>query len=119
MTFQRGDVVLVKYPFADGVGSKIRPALVVQCDSNNARLDNTIVAQITSRTRYARTEPTQLLVELSTPAGSQSGLISDSVVACANLFTVRHDIVIRKIGSLPADMMRRVDTCLKASLELA
>ena len=38
MKAQRGDVVLVNYPFADGVGSKVRPALIVQCDSNNRRL---------------------------------------------------------------------------------
>jgi mRNA interferase MazF len=119
MSFQRGDVVLVKYPFADGVGSKVRPAVVVQSDMNNARLDNTIVVQITSRTQFARTEPTQLLIELSTPAGQQSGLLSDSAVSCENLFTVRQDIVIRKIGSLPADLMRRVDACLKASLGIA
>lgn len=119
MRFERGDVVLVKYPFADGVGSKVRPALVVQSDTNNARLDNTIVAQITSRTRFARSEPTQLLISISTPAGQQSGLLHDSAVSCENLFTVRQDIVIRKIGSLPADLMSQVDVCLKASLGIA
>jgi mRNA-degrading endonuclease toxin of MazEF toxin-antitoxin module len=46
MKSQRGDVVLVSYPFASGGGSKVRPALVIQCDRNNGRLDNTIVAQI-------------------------------------------------------------------------
>ena len=119
MTFQRGDVVLVKFPFADGVGSKIRPALVVQCDANNSRLDNTIVAQITSRTRFARTEPAQFLIELATPAGQQSGLLNDSSVSCENLFTVRQDIVIRKIGSLSTDVMSQIDECLKASLGIS
>ncbi|MFO0868266.1 MAG: type II toxin-antitoxin system PemK/MazF family toxin [Pirellulales bacterium] len=56
--YRRGDVVIVRFPFADGVGSKSRPALVVQCDRNNSRLDQTILVQITSRTRFARTEPT-------------------------------------------------------------
>jgi mRNA-degrading endonuclease toxin of MazEF toxin-antitoxin module len=53
----RRDVVLVNYPFASGVGSKIRPALVVQCDTNNYRLNNTVIAQITSHVRYARSFP--------------------------------------------------------------
>lgn len=98
---------------------KIRPALVIQCDANNSRLDNTIVAQITSRTRFARSEPTQLLIELSSPEGKQSGLLNDSAVSCENLYTVRQDIVARKIGALPPAAMSKVDSCLKASLELS
>lgn len=114
--YRRGDVVIVRFPFAEGVGGKIRPALVVQCDPNNARLDNTILAQITSRIRHARTEPTQLLIEVTSPEGRQSGLLGDSAVACENLFTVRQDIVTRKIGSLPDAVMEKVNRCLKAAL---
>lgn len=116
--YRRGDVVIVRFPFADGVGSKSRPALVVQCDRNNSRLDNTILVQITSRTRFAHTEPTQLLIELNTPVGRQSGLLNDSAVACENLLTVRQDVITRKIGELPEDAMRQIDACLKASLGL-
>jgi mRNA-degrading endonuclease toxin of MazEF toxin-antitoxin module len=47
MTVQRGDVVLAYYPFASGAGGSRRPVLVVQNDADNARLANTIVAQIT------------------------------------------------------------------------
>lgn len=43
MKVQRGDVVLVNDPFASGSGSKVRPAVVVQCDRNDSRLDNTII----------------------------------------------------------------------------
>ena len=119
MNVQRGDVILVNYPFAGGMGSKVRPALVVQCDRNNARLDNTIVAQITTRIRFAKTEPTQLLIEASSPAGRQAGLLADSAVSCENLFTVRQDGVVRQIGTFPVDVMSQVDDCLKASLELS
>ena len=45
---KRGDVVLIDYPFSAGGGSKVRPALVVQADRNNRRLQDTIVALITS-----------------------------------------------------------------------
>jgi mRNA-degrading endonuclease toxin of MazEF toxin-antitoxin module len=30
MSFSRGDIVLVDYPFSDRTGRKVRPALVVQ-----------------------------------------------------------------------------------------
>ncbi len=49
MKVRRGDVVLIDYPFSRGGGAKVRPALVVQNDRDNSRLENTIVAQITSR----------------------------------------------------------------------
>jgi mRNA-degrading endonuclease toxin of MazEF toxin-antitoxin module len=119
MSVSRGDVVLVNYPFASGTASKVRPAVVVQCDRNNGRLDNTIIAQITSRTRLARNEPTQLLIEVTSPAGKVAGLLNDSAVSCENLFTVRQDAILRTIGHLTADVMARVDQCLKASLELS
>jgi mRNA-degrading endonuclease toxin of MazEF toxin-antitoxin module len=30
MKFDRGDVILVNYPFASGTGSKVRPAVIVR-----------------------------------------------------------------------------------------
>ena len=116
MTSRRGEIVLVNYPFASSRGSKLRPALVVQCDENNRRLDNTLIAQITSRIRYAKSEPTQLLIELHTPEGRQSGLLNDSAVSCENLYTVRQDAIVQTIGSLPDVILRQVNECLKAAL---
>jgi len=43
----RGDVVLVPFPFQDKPGEKVRPAVVVQSDAENRRLANTILAMIT------------------------------------------------------------------------
>src|SRR5688500_1669908 len=119
MSVQRGDVVLLDYPFAAGGGSKVRPALVVQNDGDNGRLLNTIVVMITSRTQRAAIEPTQLLIEISTPDGRQSGLMMNSAVNCANLFTVGQNKVLRSLGRLPASLMKLVDACLKASLSIS
>ena len=46
MNALRGEIVLATLPFTDLSGVKIRPALVVQCDHNNNRLDDVIVAMI-------------------------------------------------------------------------
>src|SRR5713226_200164 len=99
MNVKRGEVVLVDFPFPNG-GSKLRPALVVQNDTDNGRLLNTIVAQITGNVQRAG-EPTQVLVEISTPEGMQSGLQFDSVVNCVNLVTLDKDNVLRRLGHLP------------------
>ena len=92
---------------------------LVSCDRNNSRLDNTIIAQLTSRTRFASSEPTQLLIEAASPAGQQAGLLIDSALSCENLYTIRQDSIVRKIGTLPDSLLPRVAACLKASLELA
>ena len=116
MKVKRGDVVLLDYPFASGGSSKVRPALVVQNDLDNGRLLNTIVVMITSRTSRASSEPTQLLIDISTTDGRQSGLIMNSPVNCANLFTVGQNRIMRVLGRLPMSLIAKADICLKAAL---
>jgi mRNA interferase MazF len=118
MPVKRGDVVLVPVPFTSGRGRKPRPALVVQTDLNNARLLDTIVVVITSTTRRAKREATQLLIELSTPEGQQSGLLYDSAVKCERLHTILQNQIQRRIGSLPAATMLKINDCLKAALAI-
>ena len=117
MKVLRGEIVIVDFPFATGGGTKVRPALVVQNDRDNQRLANTVVAQITSVTRRAL-EPTQFLVRLDSPAGLESGLRQDSVINCVNLFTLDQNLILRKLGSLPAELLLQVNECLKQALEL-
>jgi mRNA interferase MazF len=115
MSVRRGEVVLLDMPFAQGGGSKIRPALVVQSDHNNARISNTVVVSITRNISRVR-EATQLLVDITTPPGRQSGLLANSAVTCENLFTVDQKFIQRTVGSLPPITMRQVDDRLKAAL---
>ena len=118
MTLARGQVVLVDFPFSGGGRSKLRPALVVQNDRDNARLSNTIVAMISSRVERAPYEPTQVLVEQRSH-GKQSGLRVDSVVNCVNLFTLEQSKVLRVLGTFPPSLTAQVDAALKAVFGLA
>ena len=79
---QRGDAVLLNFPFSSGTGFKLRPALVVQNDQNNQRMGNTIVDMITSTT-YRTHQPTQVLIDIATPEGQQSGLRLTSAITCS------------------------------------
>jgi len=114
----RGDAVIVQFPYQDGTRGKNRPALVVQCDQNNRRLQNTVVAMITGNIQRAQTESTQLLVDPSTAEGQSTGLHGPSAVKCENLFTIQQAHILRTIGRLSPAMMAKVDACLKASLGL-
>ena len=113
MTVARGDVV--DYPFSDLTGSKVRPALVVQADALNRRIADTILVSIS---RSHRPSATQLLVDPSTPEGSQTGLRQPSVIQCENLLTYDQGLIITKIGELPRTLMDRVNQCLRSALDL-
>jgi mRNA interferase MazF len=117
MTVQRGDVVVVDWPFASGGGSKPRPAVIVQNDRDNQRLTNTIVAMVTSRLSRS-TEPTQLLIDLATSEGQQTGLHRTSVVNCANLFTIEQVKVVQTLGAPSPLLLQGLSLCLKAALDL-
>ena len=114
----RGDVVIVQFPYQDGTRGKNRPALVIQFNRNNRRLQNTVVAMITGNIQLAETEATQLLVDPSASEGQTSGLHGPSAVKCENLFTVAQADILRTIGRLSPALMAKVDDCLKASLGL-
>jgi len=118
MRVRRGDIILADLPFSDTTGSKVRPGLVVQNDANNQRLDDVILALITSTTHRAAIEPTQLHVDITTAEGQKSGLLHTSAVKCEHLITLHHRLIKRVIGRLPAPVMAQIDDCLKASLDL-
>lgn len=117
MSINRGDVVLLDAPFLTRPGSKIRPMLAVQNDRNNARMGNTIVAVITTNLSRSH-EATQVLIDVATPAGEQSGLLATSVGSCENLLTVRQAHVRRTLGTLPPEWMQEVGGSLMVSLGL-
>jgi mRNA-degrading endonuclease toxin of MazEF toxin-antitoxin module len=115
MPVKRGDVILTFVQNVGSPGGKVRPALVVQSDHNNGRLNETIIAAITSNLAHVK-EATQLLIDVSTPDGAASGLLHDSAVRCERLHSIPQADVRRVIGHLSDALMQQIDTSLKAAL---
>jgi mRNA interferase MazF len=113
----RGDVVLADFPFQDVLGSKVRPAVVVQNDRDNQTLANTILVMITGNLRGSGL-PTNVIVDPATPEGSSSGLTGLSLIKCGNLTTINQRKVLRQIGRLSASLQNQVNDALKAALDL-
>jgi mRNA interferase MazF len=88
----------------------------VQDDEWNQRLDDTIIALITSSRHRLVGAATQLSVDISTIEGRQSGLRLPSIVQCENLLTVDKGFVIQTVGHLSKALMGQIDQCLKAAL---
>lgn len=113
----RGDVVLVDFPYTSGLRSKVRPAVVVQNDRDNQRLSKTIVAMVTGNVRRAG-EPTHLLIDPVSPDHAATGLHGKSLVVCVNLFTVDQSCIMRTIGRMSGSALNQLNDCLRSALAL-
>jgi mRNA interferase MazF len=113
----RGQIVVVDFAVA-GMPKKVRPVLVIQADVYNQKMDNTVVAMITTNLARAH-EPTHLVIDITSPEGKQSGLLHTSIINCNTLTTVRQQDVLRVVGSLPPAVMLQIDHCLKTALAIS
>jgi mRNA interferase MazF len=119
MKVRRGEVVLVDFPYSDHTGSKVRPALVVQADAWNQRLDDTILALITSSRHRRVGAATQFVIDITTAEGQQTGLRLNSVIQCENLLTYDQALILRVLGRLSATSMEQINAYLKAALGIS
>ena len=119
MQVDRSDVVMVDFPFGEGTGSKLRPAVVVQCDADNRRLGTVIVVMITNAmaTSVGR-EPRHILIDISTEGGKTSGLWLRSVANCSQLATIKSDRIVRRLGHLTDLLMEQLANSLREGLGL-
>ena len=105
-----------RLPVQCQIGRKVRPALVVQADTWNERLDNTILASITSSRNQRIGDPTLYFIDIAAANGQQTGLRLNSVVQCKNLITYDQSRIGRVIGSLSNAAMDEINACLRAAL---
>ena len=98
MSYKRGDVVLVRFPFTDLTTTKKRPALVISTDFYNQSQINLIIAAITSQTH--RLGIGDCLIQ----DWREVSLAKPSQVK-AIIATIEQSLVLRKLGTLvPNDM---------------
>ncbi len=117
MKLSRGNIILCKIPMptSELKEFKLRPGLIVSKDLNNKRLDDLIIAICTSNISRIQ-EPTQYLID-----GDEifrAGIKVPSVVKCESLLTINKSMIIKVLGMLSDNGIRRVNECLKDALEL-
>lgn len=112
ISFSRGDIVVVPFPFTEQRGSKKRPALIVSSDEYNSACPDVIIAQITSRLK-APPRPGDHQVK----EWQEAGLLGPSLVR-ARLATLQKGIVIRRLGHMSREDMANVDRSLMTALAL-
>ena len=88
----------------------VRPALVIQNDVGNQYAATTIVAAITSTMKiYPVTVPLKK---------GDGGLPQPSMVNLAQILTLDKSRLQRRVGTLRAEVMDKVDSAIKVSLDV-
>jgi mRNA interferase MazF len=113
---RRGDVILLPIAFVSGQGTKVRPAVIIQNDNLNSRLNSTVVVIITSTNTRAHSEPSQLFIDINSPDGKQTGLLHNSTVKGEHIDTVDQRDIRRTIGIFSPTLMAQLEQCIKAAL---
>lgn len=108
---RRGDVVLVRFVFADESGAKLRPAVIVSSAAYHRGRHEVIVAAITSNVGRARVGDFTLV------DWEAAGLISPSTVT-GILRTIKASMIDRKIGVLSPRDLAACDAELRESLSV-
>ena len=107
----RYKVILVPFPFDDLTGHKVRPAV---CLTDAIGAHRHVVLAFISSVVPTVLEPTDLLIEPSTPGLSSTGLRVRSVLRLHRMVTVSAAIILRQLGVLPASLQAQVRQRLQA-----
>lgn len=105
MSFSRGDVVLVPFPFTDLTTQKQRPALVVSSIDFNAANPDVILLAITSQIPK---DLAQSEYRLTSGEQRRAGLPRPSIVRAAKIVTLSQSLVRKTLGQLPGQTVDQV-----------
>jgi mRNA interferase MazF len=104
---QKGDIVLIPFPFTDFSGNKLRPAIILV----HTKADLT-VCFITTQLQWQ--EPTDVLLQ----PNSSNGIKKASLIRVSKIATLDRALVLGKIGSLNQTEIMELNSKLKQLLHL-
>jgi mRNA interferase MazF len=109
--YEQGDVILVRFVFADETGAKRRPAAILSTDDYHQSRQEAIIAAITSNVQ--RLLAGDHLIE----GWQEAGLLFPSV-ATGIIRTIKQGMIVRHLGEMPAADMQTIRNEIKYVLGL-
>ena len=95
---EKGDIILIPFPFTDLSGNKNRPALVLI----NGEMDVTL-AFISTQLKWK--EKTDILLKPT----RENGLKIDSIIRLSKLATIDKDLALGKLGKIESETRKQVN----------
>ncbi len=94
MLYEKGDVILVLFPYEEKNMTKKRPALVLDVHEGYYT-----ICQITSRNKTGQSPGMWILKD--SPLGRQMGIMTDSFINLGRTVKITEDFIDKKIGHYP------------------
>ena len=113
---ERGDIVLIAYPFTNLSSRKVRPALVVSTKDFHKQGEDAIFLFITKE-EY-RT-PYDFTIESSNPDFNSTGLKLPSTFRVGKITTLERGLAKRRLGRASSKIMEEISTRLERLLGIS
>ena len=117
MSYNRGEIVLVPFPFTDLSRQKARPAVVLSPKSFNERSPDVILAAISSKIPSTPGD-LEIVIRRADPAFPSTGLRVNSVIKASKLITIEQSLIYRTLGNLADEMLSELDSRVAMALGL-
>ncbi len=114
-TYKRGSVILVRYPFTDLSGSKIRPAIIISPTKFLIESKDVLCAFISS----SLPDPllsSDIIINSSDPDFTRTGLKRTSVLRTHKLALLSKELVFSKLGDISVAFEKKMNERLKIAI---
>jgi len=115
---KRNSVVLIRYPFTDLTGVKVRPAVILTPDHLLNELDDVLCLFISS-VIPGKLLPTDFILEPEHPLFYKTGLKQLSIFRAHKLTLLHKSLVMRNLGEVDKNIMKEIDQRLIIALGLS
>ena len=112
-SFEQGDIVIATLLFAEQIGAKRRPALVISNAEFNKKSDGLILLKITSQAKK-----TQYDVQITQKDLEKGELKTESQIMVDNPVTTYKQLIEQNIGKITSQKIREVKQKIKELYEL-
>ncbi|WGV26436.1 type II toxin-antitoxin system PemK/MazF family toxin [Halotia branconii] len=114
MSLQKGDIVLVPFPFTDLRETKLRPGLVLWVDGNG----NDVTLCFISSQNVTKIAPEEFILDTSDSDFATTGLRVISKVRVTRIVTVEQRLITRRIGKLAISQLQQLNTVMSQAFQL-
>lgn len=114
MSFHKGDIVLVPFPFTDLSQTKLRPAVVLWSD----RFGQDVTLCFVSSQNIDRLKAEEFILDPQDSEFLGTGLKTISKVKVSRVITLERGLIKRRVGQLGINHIHRLNTLLQQVFQL-
>ncbi len=111
----KGDIVLVPFPFTDLSQTKLRPAIVLWADS----IGNDVTLCFISSQRIDTLSVGEFLLDAVDPDFASTGLKTSSKVRVTRIVTVERKLIVRRLGKLGINQIQVLNSSILQAFQLS